>query len=206
MRTFTLTLKDPAVKKRIMDKLEQKKKTLQQKTPEAEKPKLEKKPKAGKKAKAVKKAAPETKKKSARKKKHVLTPEEKAHRKAWRGMKKTIENLCQTFPQAFVLHAPRPLKIGIFEDIIERMPDFPELKKLTKTQIRKALKTYTGYKQYHQAVLKHTHRINLEDVEVEEIPLNIKEFSEQKLEPRKSNVLKTGVEIDLEEKSPKQPG
>lgn len=55
--------------------------------------------------------------------------------------KEVIAYLSQQFPSCFIAEGEaKPLKIGIFQDLVERIP--AEMS-LSKTQLRSALRVYT---------------------------------------------------------------
>ncbi len=66
--------------------------------------------------------------------------------------------LCATFPNAFFPKgaAKRPLKIGIFQDIIALGAD------ISKRKLRQALRDYTGGPLYLKALKAGEHRIDLD--------------------------------------------
>lgn len=60
--------------------------------------------------------------------------------------KQVIAYIAERFPQCFTLEGEaRPLKIGIFQDLAERLADDP---KVSKTQLRAALRQYTSSWRY----------------------------------------------------------
>ena len=54
--------------------------------------------------------------------------------------------LAEHFPRCFSLQQPKPLKIGIDQDILAAMPGVSE------TDVYGALKLYTGTRAYHRAM------------------------------------------------------
>ena len=63
-----------------------------------------------------------------------------------------LDRLCAAFPAVLDRRAPKPLKIGLGEDLLAQAGVHPALLDLTRTQIRRALKVYTGAPAYRKAV------------------------------------------------------
>lgn len=63
-----------------------------------------------------------------------------------------LDRLCAAFPALLDRRAPKPLKIGLGEDLLAQAGVHPDLLDLTRTQIRRALKIYTGAPAYRKAV------------------------------------------------------
>ena len=59
-----------------------------------------------------------------------------------------LDRLCQTFPAGLNRTAPKPLKIGLGEELLALAGVHPALADLTRTQVRRALKVYTGSPAY----------------------------------------------------------
>lgn len=56
--------------------------------------------------------------------------------------KEVIAYIAERFPKCFILEGEaKPLKIGIFQDLAERLSDDP---KVSKTQLRAGLRQYTS--------------------------------------------------------------
>ena len=55
-----------------------------------------------------------------------------------------LDQLCQAFPVCFNRTDPRPLKIGLGEELMALAGVHPALADLTRTRIRRALTVYTG--------------------------------------------------------------
>lgn len=68
--------------------------------------------------------------------------------------KNTIIWLCEKFPNAFSLETPKPLKIGILEDVLNYLESCEDTVQVTRKNIREALKFYTYGPRYFHAVLK----------------------------------------------------
>jgi len=68
--------------------------------------------------------------------------------------------LYETFPLCFIAEGEtKPLKIGLFQDLAERLADDS---KVSKTQLRIALRRYTSSWRYLKGVKAGAHRIDLE--------------------------------------------
>jgi sRNA-binding protein len=62
-----------------------------------------------------------------------------------------IDRLIETFPACFSRSAPKPLKIGLGEEVMALAGVHPALADLSRRQIRRALKVYTGASAYRRA-------------------------------------------------------
>jgi ProP effector len=85
-----------------------------------------------------------------------------------------LSQLKELFPNCFDDLRSKPLKTGIKEDILERLPEDTEL---TRSDIQKALKYYTSNKVYHYNVARGDMRYNLDGEKVEAIPEEHKQTS-----------------------------
>ncbi len=80
--------------------------------------------------------------------------------------KEIISHLVAKYPACFTLEGPaKPLKIGIFQELAAELSDDD---KVSKTQLRQALRHYTSSWRYLKAIKLGSHRINLagEDAEL----------------------------------------
>jgi sRNA-binding protein len=68
----------------------------------------------------------------------------------------------ETFPACFSRSAPKPLKIGLGEEVIALAGVHPALADLSRTQLRRALKVYTGAAAYRRALAKGGPRYGLD--------------------------------------------
>lgn len=93
-----------------------------------------------------------------------------------RQIYKVIEILVKKYPKIFNKKDPKPLKLGILEDIAEDLGE-----ELSKTEIKKGLKYYTSAKQYHQAIMAERYRVNLRGNRVSLISEEHKEFAQKQL-------------------------
>lgn len=74
--------------------------------------------------------------------------------------KQVIAYIAERFPLCFTLEGEaRPLKIGIFQDLAERLADDP---KVSKTQLRAALRQYTSSWRYLYGVKAGAVRVDLD--------------------------------------------
>ncbi|WP_445497601.1 RNA chaperone ProQ [Photorhabdus sp. SF281] len=97
--------------------------------------------------------------------------------------KEIIAFLAERFPLCFVAEGEaRPLKIGIFQDIVERIQDE---ECLSKTQLRSALRLYTSSWRYLYGVKEGAQRVDLDgnscgELEVEHIEHALQQLTEAK--------------------------
>lgn len=80
--------------------------------------------------------------------------------------KEVIAHLVEKFPACFTLEgAVKPLKVGIFQELAAALA---EDEKVSKTQLRQALRHYTSSWRYLKSIKLGSHRINLagEDAEL----------------------------------------
>lgn len=76
--------------------------------------------------------------------------------------KAVIAYLAEQFPQCFIIEGEaKPLKIGIFDDLAERLADDP---KVSKTRLRGALRQYTNSWRYLRCVTADAERVDLDGV------------------------------------------
>jgi hypothetical protein len=73
-----------------------------------------------------------------------------------------LDRLCQLFPACFNRLAPKPLKIGLGEELMALAGVHPALADLTRTRIRRAIKFYTSFSAYRKALAKGGPRYDLE--------------------------------------------
>ena len=105
-----------------------------------------------------------------------------------------IEKLAELRPNTFFIEPEqrKPLKIGIFEELLEAHPEF------TKTQLRHALKFYCRDSTYLKSIQRHTHRIGLNGEPAQEITAAEKESAKAKLSPKTP---KTAGDADMADRS-----
>lgn len=77
-----------------------------------------------------------------------------------KNSKEVIAYVAECFPKCFTLEGEaKPLKIGIFQDLAERLADDP---KVSKTQLRAALRQYTSSWRYLHGVKPGAVRVDLD--------------------------------------------
>ncbi|WP_038174772.1 RNA chaperone ProQ [Vibrio pacinii] len=77
-----------------------------------------------------------------------------------KNSKEVIAYVAECFPKCFTLEGEaKPLKIGIFQDLAERLSDDP---KVSKTQLRAALRQYTSSWRYLHGVKPGAVRVDLD--------------------------------------------
>ncbi len=111
-----------------------------------------------------------------------VEPQVKPH-----NVKEVVALLAEQFPLCFSLAgAAKPLKIGIFQDLAERLKDNPLV---SKTMLRQALRVYTSSWRYLDAVKEGTHRIDLEGQAGDAIDLQQAEHAATLLADSKAKAL-----------------
>ncbi|WP_286261359.1 RNA chaperone ProQ [Thalassotalea atypica] len=81
--------------------------------------------------------------------------------------KEIIAYLAEKFPACFSVEgAAKPLKVGIFQDLAEKLADDETV---SKTRLRHALRHYTSSWRYLKSVKAGSHRIDLEGKDAEAI-------------------------------------
>ena len=73
-----------------------------------------------------------------------------------------LDRLCQAFPACFSRLDPQPLKIGLDEELLARAGVHPALTDRSRTQLRRALKVYTGSPAYRKALKRGGPRYDLD--------------------------------------------
>ena len=73
-----------------------------------------------------------------------------------------LDQLCQAFPACFNRTVPKPLKIGLGEEVMALAGMHPALADLSRTQLRRALKVYTGASAYRKALARGGPRYDLD--------------------------------------------
>ena len=73
-----------------------------------------------------------------------------------------LDRLCQAFPACFSRLDPQPLKIGLDEELLARAGVHPALTDRSRTQLRQALKVYTGSPAYRKALKRGGPRYGLD--------------------------------------------
>jgi len=76
------------------------------------------------------------------------------------NVKEIVAILAAQFPLCFSLEGPaKPLKVGIFQDLVQRLADDALV---SKTMLRQALRVYTSSWRYLEAVTEGTARVDLD--------------------------------------------
>ncbi|SQI40586.1 ProP effector [Leminorella richardii] len=100
--------------------------------------------------------------------------------------KEVIAYLAETFPRCFTLEGEaRPLKIGIFQDVITRLP---EETLFSKTQLRTALRLYTSSWRYLHGLKADAQRVDLDGSDCGALEAQHVEHARKQLEEAKARV------------------
>lgn len=100
--------------------------------------------------------------------------------------KDVINFLAETFPQCFSLTGDaKPLKIGIFQELAERLKDE---ERLSKTLLRSSLRHYTNSWRYLHSIQQGTFRIDLDGENVAPIEKEHAEHAKLQLDESKAKV------------------
>ncbi|KHN60358.1 RNA chaperone ProQ [Dickeya fangzhongdai] len=100
--------------------------------------------------------------------------------------KEVIAYLAERFPLCFTLEGEaRPLKIGIFQDLVERVS---ESEHVSKTQLRSALRLYTSSWRYLYGVKLGAQRVDLDGNSCGELEQQHVEHARKQLEEAKARV------------------
>ncbi len=100
--------------------------------------------------------------------------------------KEVIAFLAQHFPQCFCIEGEaKPLKIGIFQDIVERVPGDSAI---SKTQLRSALRLYTSSWRYLHGIKAGATRVDLDGNACGELDEQHVEHARKQLEEAKARV------------------
>lgn len=100
--------------------------------------------------------------------------------------KKIITFLAKRFPQCFIAEGKaRPLKIGIFQDIVARLT---EEDGISKTQLRSALRMYTSSWRYLYGVKEGAKRVDLDGNDCGDLESEHVEYTRQQLMDAKARI------------------
>ena len=100
--------------------------------------------------------------------------------------KEVIAFLAETFPKCFSVEGEaRPLKIGIFQDLAERLNDE---ERVSKTLLRSTLRHYTNSWRYLYSIKEGAHRVDLDGAEGDAIEKEHAEHAQKQLEESKQKV------------------
>ena len=101
-----------------------------------------------------------------------------------------LDRLCAAFPAGFSRTAPKPLKIGLGEEVMALAGVHPALADLSRTQLRRALQVYTGAAAYRKALVKGGPRYDLDGQPVGEVT------PDQQADARRPRVPKAPADAD----------
>ena len=73
-----------------------------------------------------------------------------------------LDRLCAAFPAVLSRKVPKPLKIGLGEELLALAGVHPALADLSRTPLRRALKVYIGASAYRKALAKGGLRYDLD--------------------------------------------
>ncbi|GEB70175.1 RNA chaperone ProQ [Pseudoalteromonas carrageenovora] len=105
-----------------------------------------------------------------------------------KDINEVLEFLYQEFPQCFKQKdGIKPLKVGIFKDIAERIEGS---EKVSKTQVRQALRKYTSNWRYLEAVTKSEFRIDLDGNQGEKVEQEHIDHAQKALEESRAKMAK----------------
>ncbi|WP_068545249.1 RNA chaperone ProQ [Thalassotalea crassostreae] len=120
--------------------------------------------------------------------------------------KEIIAHLAEKFPACFTVEGKvKPLKVGIFQELATALEGD---EKVSKTQLRQALRHYTSSWRYLKSIKAGSHRVNLEGVDAELIDQEqadyaaktLKEsqdkFANKKTQDKKENKAYKGTKAD----------
>lgn len=100
--------------------------------------------------------------------------------------KEVIAFLAESFPQCFCIEGEaKPLKIGIFQDIVERVPAESQI---SKTRLRSALRLYTSSWRYLHGIKAGAKRVDLDGNACGELDEQHVEHARKQLEEAKARV------------------
>lgn len=98
--------------------------------------------------------------------------------------KEVISFLAQTFPNCFTTEGEaKPLKIGIFQDLAERLEEEP---RVSKTLLRSTLRHYTNSWRYLHSIKEGAHRVDLDGNEGDLIEKEHSDHAQKQLEESKA--------------------
>lgn len=105
--------------------------------------------------------------------------EREAKQKKKEEIKTTLAWLCEEFPFCFSPKEIKPLKLNIDKDLL---PFLEKEGTPSKAKLKEALTFYTNNFHYLEAVIKDTHRYDLEGNQAEEITQEQKTYAQEKFE------------------------
>lgn len=97
--------------------------------------------------------------------------------------KAVIDYLCEKFPKCFIKDGEaKPLKIGIFKDLAERLDDD---EKVSRTMLRNGLRHYTSSWRYLRSIQDDAMRVDLDGNDCEKLEAEHVEHAQEKLKESK---------------------
>jgi len=132
----------------------------------------------------------------------MTTPTEQHNKAA--NVKEVLAYLVTQFPACFSLTgAAKPLKIGIFQDLAERLQDDAMV---SKTQLRQALRVYTSSWRYLESTKEGVARIDLDGVAGDAIDASQAEHADKVLQESKAKAAekRKAKQAELQAKKPQQ--
>ena len=116
--------------------------------------------------------------------------------------KEVISFLAETFPQCFTVEGDaKPLKIGIFQDLAERLS---EEERVSKTLLRSSLRHYTNSWRYLHSVKEGAHRVDLDGNQDAPIEKEHADHAKQQLADSKAKVAEKRKEKNAQNAPPKK--
>lgn len=95
-----------------------------------------------------------------------------------------LDRLCAAFPACFSRTAPKPLKIGLVEELMALAGVHPALTDLSCTQLRRALEVYTDAPAYRKALVNGGPRYDLDGQPVGEVTPYQQAFAQRPRSPK----------------------
>ena len=96
--------------------------------------------------------------------------------------KEALAFLCEALPKCFSTENPKPLKIGILEDVAAELgKEAP----YSKTRLRRAIQFYCGSNKYLKATANGGHRVDLDGKKAGEITQAQQDYATKAQESRK---------------------
>ena len=97
-----------------------------------------------------------------------------------------IDRLCEAFPECFNRLAPKPLKIGIRDEVIALAGVHPALMDVSRVQLRRTMAFYASWLAYRKAVAAGGPRYGLDGQPVGEVTPDQQAFAKTALHRKKS--------------------
>lgn len=116
--------------------------------------------------------------------------------------KEVISFLAETFPECFSVEGDaKPLKIGIFQDLAERLS---EEERVSKTLLRSSLRHYTNSWRYLHSVKEGAHRVDLDGNQDAPIEKEHADHAKQQLAESKAKVAERRKEQNAKNPQPRK--